>query len=190
MQIGATNKILIIEPDDSAREMLVEVFKNNNFEVLEAVDGADGFSKASNEEGLNVILTALSMPRIDGEEFLKRKKEDEFLKDIPVVVYDHLSDEEEREAMLSAGAKDFIVRGTVAPDELIQRVSRAMQQGDYLFQIDPYALDAQQFINDHHLTGNFTCTNCGATLAVKINVDREKSMVASIMCPNCGEKYL
>jgi DNA-binding response OmpR family regulator len=190
LNIGTTNKILIIEPDARTREMLVEVFKKNNFEVLEATDGADGFSKANDEVGLSVVLTALNMPRIDGEEFLKRKKEDLSLRDIPVIIHDNLSDEEEREMMLSLGAKDFIVKGTVAPDQLVQRVSRAMQQGDYFFQIDPYALDAQEFINDHHLSGNFKCINCGSTLALKIGVNREKKMQASVVCPECGEKYL
>lgn len=188
--IGKKNKILIIEPDESTRELLVEVFRNNNFEVLEAVDGADGFSKANNEEGLGVVLSSLIMPRIDGREFLKRKKDDEFLRNVPVVIHDNLRDEEEREEILSAGAKDFIVKGTVAPDELVQRIARAMQQGDYFFQIDPYAMDAQDFINDHHLESNFKCNNCGADLAIKITVDENREMKAGIGCSNCGKQYL
>jgi DNA-binding response OmpR family regulator len=190
LNLGVTSKILIIQPDDEARDMLVEVFKANNFEVLEAVDGADGFSKANNEENLDIVLTSLNMPRIDGKEFLTRKKTDEFLENVPVVIYDNLRDEEEREELLSIGAKDFIVKGTVAPDELVQRVARAMQQGDYFFQIDHYALDAQQFIEDHHLAKNFKCTNCGADLAMKITIGEDKNMKASIGCPACGEQYL
>ncbi len=190
MKLGATSKILIIQPEEGVREMLMEIFKANNFEVLVAVDGADGFSKANNEEDLDVVLTALNMPRIDGREFLKGKKEDEFLKNIPVIVYDNLRDEEERAEILAAGANDFIIKGTVSPDKLVQRVARVMQQGDYFFQIDPYALDAQQFIEDHHLTKNFKCTNCGADLAMKITIGEDKNMKASIGCPVCGEQYL
>jgi CheY-like chemotaxis protein/DNA-directed RNA polymerase subunit RPC12/RpoP len=190
MKLGATSKILIIQPNNAAREMLVEIFRANNFEVLEAVDGADGFSKANNEEDLDIVLTALNMPRIDGREFLERKKADDFLKNVPVVIYDNLRDEEEREELLTTGAKDFIVKGTVAPDKLVQRIARAMQQGEYFFQIDSYALDAQQFIEDHHLAKNFKCTNCGADLAMKIAIGEDKSMKASIGCPACGEQYL
>jgi two-component system chemotaxis response regulator CheY len=190
ISLGATSKILIIQPDEEAREMLVEVFKANNFEVLVAVDGADGFSKANNVENLDIVLTALNMPRIDGREFLERKKEDEFLQNVPVVIYDNLRDEEEREELLAAGAKDFIIKGTVSPDKLVQRIARARQQGDYFFQIDHYALDAQQFIEDHHLAKNFKCTNCGADLAMKIAIGEDRNMKASIGCPVCGEQYL
>ena len=190
MKLGATSKILIIQPDESVREMLVEIFKANKFKVLVATDGADGFSKANSEEDLDIVLTALNMPRIDGREFLERKKADEFLKNVPVVIYDSLRDEEEREELLAAGAKDFIIKGTVAPDKLVQRIARAMQRGDYFFQIDPYALDAQQFIEDHHLAKNFKCTNCGADLAMKITIGEEKNMKATIGCPVCGEQYL
>ena len=190
ISLGKKNKILIIEPDDSTRELLVEVFRSNDFEVLEAVDGAEGFSKANNEEKLGVVLSSLHMPRIDGREFLQRKKDDEFLENVPVVIHDNLRDEEERKELLDSGAKDFIVKGTVAPDELVQRIARAMQQGDYLFQIDPYAMDAQDFINDHHLESNFKCTNCGADLAIKITVDEDRSMKAGIGCPHCGKQYL
>jgi CheY-like chemotaxis protein/DNA-directed RNA polymerase subunit RPC12/RpoP len=190
LNLSATSKILIIQPDEAAREMLVEIFKANNFEVLVATDGADGFSKANSEEDLDVVLTALNMPRIDGREFLERKKTDEFLKNVPVVIYDNLRDEEEKEELLSAGAKDFIIQGTVAPDKLVQRVARAMQRGDYFFQIDPYALDAQKFLEDHHLAKNFKCTNCGADLAMKITIGEDKNMKASIGCPDCGKQYL
>ncbi len=190
MKLNATNKILIIQPEDPVREMLVEVFKKNNFEVLEAVDGADGFSKANNETGINVVLTALNMPRIDGREFLERKKNNEFLKDVPVVIYDNIASEEERQELLSLGAKDFLAKGTVSPDKLIQHIARAMQKGDYFFQIDPYALDAQQFVEDQHLPQNFKCTNCGADLAVKITIGDNKSMQTGIECPQCGTQYL
>ena len=190
IDIGATNTILIIEPNEQVREMLVEVFKNNNFKVLEASDGADGLSKASNEGKLDIILSGLNMPRMDGLEFMQEKNENEELKNIPVVIYDNIASEEEKEKVLATGAKDFIIEGTVTPDEIIQRVARAMQQGDYLFQVDPYALDAQSFISDYHLNKNFKCNNCGTDLALKLSAYKGKDMIAKIVCPSCGQKYL
>lgn len=190
INLGKKNKILIVEPSDETRELLKEIFKKNNFDVLESVDGAEGLAVASNEDDLGVILISLIMPRIGGREFLKRIKRNKALKDIPVVIYDNPRSRGVRESMLSAGAKDFISKGTIAPDELVQRVARAMRQGDYLFEIDPYALDAQSFISDHHLKSNFKCTNCGGDLAMKITVDKNQKMKASIGCQQCGRQYL
>jgi len=190
IDIYNTNKILIIQPDDQTREMLVEIFRQNDFEVLEARDGAEGFSVANNDNNIDIILTDLNMPRIDGWEFLQRKKENDFLKNVPVVVYANLVSEEEKNLVLQAGAKDFIAKGTASPAEIVQRVSRAMQQGEYNLQIDPYALDAQQFIEDYHLNGNFICNNCGAPLAVRVKAYKGRELTAKIVCPKCGKEYL
>jgi CheY-like chemotaxis protein/predicted RNA-binding Zn-ribbon protein involved in translation (DUF1610 family) len=190
IDISASNKILIIQPDEQVREMLVEVFKNSGFEVMFAGDGAEGFSKINNQGGVDVILTALNMPRMDALEFIKRKKENPALVDTPVVIYDNLNSEEEKELVLKAGAKDFIAKGAASPAEIIQKVSRAMQQGDYLLQIDPYALDAQPFIENYHLNKNFECDNCGSPLAIKLRAYKGRDLTAKIVCPNCGKEYL
>jgi len=190
IDISASNKILIIQPDKQVQEMLVEVFKNSGFEVMFAGDGAEGFSKINNQGGVDVILTALNMPRMDALEFIKRKKENPALVDTPVVIYDNLNSEEEKELVLKAGAKDFIAKGAASPAEIIQKVSRAMQQGDYLLQIDPYALDAQPFIENYHLNKNFECDNCGSPLAIKLRAYKGRDLTAKIVCPNCGKEYL
>ncbi len=190
IDIDNNNKILIIQPDDQTRSMLVEIFKENDFEVLEARDGAEGFAKANNQPDISVVLTDLNMPRIDGWEFLKTKKDNEFLKNVPVVIYANLISREDKQAALDAGAKDFIAKGVASPAEIVQKVSRAMQQGEYDLQVDPYALDAQQFIEDFHLNNNFQCTNCGSPLAVRIKAYKGKDLTAKIVCPNCGKEYL
>jgi CheY-like chemotaxis protein/predicted RNA-binding Zn-ribbon protein involved in translation (DUF1610 family) len=190
IDISASNKILIIQPDNQVREMLVEVFKNSGFEVMFARDGAEGFSKVNNQGEVDVVLTALNMPRMDALEFIKRKKESPALVDTPVVIYDNLNSEEEKELVLKAGAKDFIAKGAASPAEIVQKVSRAMQQGDYLLQIDPYALDAQPFIENYHLNKNFECDNCGSPLAIKLRAYKGRDLTAKIVCPNCGKEYL
>ncbi len=190
IDIDNNNKILIIQPDDQSRAMLVEIFKKNNFDVLEARDGAEALAKANNDNGISVVLTDINMPRMDGLEFLERKKDSPFLADVPVAIYANLISEEDKQAALDAGAKDFISRGSASPAEIVQKVSRAMQQGEYLLQVDPYALDAQQFINDFHLSNNFTCTNCGSPLAIKLKAYKGRDLSAKIVCPKCGKEYL
>jgi PleD family two-component response regulator/DNA-directed RNA polymerase subunit RPC12/RpoP len=190
MNIGTNNKVLIIQPDKQVREMLVEVFKKANFDVLEAGDGAEGFFRANNQDKLDVVLTALNMPRIDALEFIKRQKENTVLANVPVVIYDNLNSEEEKELALTSGAKDFIAKGAASPAEIVQRVSRVMQQGEYNLQIDPYALDAQQFIEDYHLGKNFECMNCGTPLAAKVRSYKGRELTAKIVCPSCGKEYL
>jgi CheY-like chemotaxis protein/predicted RNA-binding Zn-ribbon protein involved in translation (DUF1610 family) len=190
MNIGKTNKILIIEPSEQTREMLVEIFKNNNFKVLEAGDGVEGLMAMRNEEDLDIIMTGLNMPRINGLEFMNRKNKDTNLKDIPVVAYDNINSEEEKALVFSLGAKDFIEKSTVRPDELVNRITKSMLQGDYLFQVDPYALDAQEFINNRHMSSNFECFNCGAKLAIRVTTRDGEEAKANIICPECGEKYL
>ncbi len=188
--LSATNKILIVQPEAEVREMLKAIFEKSGFEVIEAEDGIDALMKAKNES-IDVILTALHMPRLDGISLIKKKNEDPFLKDVPIVFYDTVSNEEEKEEILKeTGAKDYLPQGVISPEEIIQRTSRAIQQGDYYFKIDPYALDAQDFINDFHLGSNFKCTNDGSDLAIKLHINKDKTITANIVCPVCHKKYL
>ena len=189
LNVNAINTILIIQSEKETREMLAELFKDNDFKVLEAGDGIEGLAKAKGAK-IDAVLTSLNMPRMDAIEFLKEKQSNKNLASVPVIIYDNINTTEDKNNVIKMGAKGFINKGTVSPDQIIQKVSRAMQQGDYLFQIDAYALDAQQFIDDYHLTKNFKCTNCGADLAIKLSINKDKNINAKIVCPVCGKVYL
>jgi two-component system chemotaxis response regulator CheY len=82
-------------------------------EVLEAGDGLDALAILErrfslDEDTVDVVLTDINMPRMNGEELLHRLREDEGLRGIPVLVLSSDSSESRISRMLAAGARGYL----------------------------------------------------------------------------------
>jgi signal transduction histidine kinase/CheY-like chemotaxis protein len=63
-----TETILVIEDNEDVRKLLSVVLEKSGYTVIEAVDGEDGFKKFNdNNEKLDLIISDLVMPKMDGE---------------------------------------------------------------------------------------------------------------------------
>jgi diguanylate cyclase len=78
--------VLVIEDDDDAREVLLELLEFEGYDVLEAKNGQEGLDVAEAAATLDVILLDLHMPRMDGREFLDAKAQRAKIHDVPVIV--------------------------------------------------------------------------------------------------------
>ena len=183
------NKILIIDDDNEVRKQYVDLFRKNDFEVLEAKDGVEGLNIVKAEEGIDVIFTGIIMPRMDGFKLISILKEDKMTANIPVVVNSHLGKEEDKEKMRELGAKDFIIRGITSPMEVLKRINQVIKQGEYWLQLDPLKLSGQELIKDLELPEDFKCRNCGTDLSLKAKVDIQGKLAGKITCPNCKMEY-
>src|SRR6476469_4870993 len=78
--------ILIIEDNEEIRENTAELLSLHHYRVLTAANGRSGFSTAK-AEAPDLILCDMMMPGTDGRDFLKLAKQDETLRDIPVIFF-------------------------------------------------------------------------------------------------------
>ncbi len=184
------NKILIIDSMEELREGNVALFEKNNFEVLSAADGIEGLSVLNNEPMIDLVLTAINMPRMSGFDLIKSMRESAELKNIPVVVFAHLGEEGSREAMIDLRVSGFMVQGLISPDRMVEEVKIILKQGSYFLKIDPYELDAQNLIDDYNLPVKLECRNCNANLAIKVSFSPDRSLTGKIVCPECQLEYL
>lgn len=77
-------RILIVEDDPTIREPLAGLLREVGYAVLEARNGAEGLRQAA-EQRPDLILLDLTMPAMNGSEFLTAQREDSALVDIPVI---------------------------------------------------------------------------------------------------------
>jgi DNA-binding response OmpR family regulator len=82
--MGALAKILLIEDDPNALEMLRFRFKKAGHEVTEATDGDAGLMQALHQP--NLILLDVRIPKIDGWELCRILKNEPRTKGIPIVM--------------------------------------------------------------------------------------------------------
>ena len=77
--------VLIVEDSIAVMKFLTVVFKNVGFRVKTASDGFEALEKAIKDD-INLIVTDLNMPQMDGITLLKNLKENEDTKKIPVIL--------------------------------------------------------------------------------------------------------
>lgn len=77
--------VLIVEDSVVVVKFLTVVFKNVGFRVKTASDGFEALEKAIKDD-INLIVTDLNMPQMDGITLLKNLKENEDTKKIPVIL--------------------------------------------------------------------------------------------------------
>jgi len=114
-------KILIVEDEDFLLDLYEAKLEQSGFEVVKASNGEEGVSLARLELP-NLILLDILMPKVDGYDMLRQLKGSHETKDIPVVIFSNLSQKKEIEKGLKLGAKDFIIKTSVTPTEMMVKV--------------------------------------------------------------------
>lgn len=101
--------MLIVDDYRLNRIMLREMF-TDKFSVIEAENGNEALRKIREAEQVDVIILDLIMPYMDGKEFLRIIKQDDKLKDIPVVVITSDDSMESQTELISLGINDYIIK--------------------------------------------------------------------------------
>ena len=78
-----TKRVLVVEDEAPARELMKRWLSSAGYDVIVAADGVEGEACLSKEDNIDLILTDLKMPRMDGAELLRRIHK---MKDRPSIV--------------------------------------------------------------------------------------------------------
>jgi len=113
--------ILIIEDEPLLSSIYKERFKMAGFRVLTAMEAESGFNIAEKEHP-DIVLLDILLPKESGISFLKRIKQDESLKMIPVVAFSNYDNPQVKKEALDLGAKDYLIKTSYTPQEIIEKV--------------------------------------------------------------------
>ena len=126
----ASPKVLLVDDEPGLRAAVQAYFEDEGFEVITAVDGAEGWEKAQAELP-DVVLSDVMMPRVDGFGLLKQLRDDERLGGTPVIFLTAKGMTSDRIAGFRAGVDDYIPK-PFDPDELVARVRNVVQRQERL----------------------------------------------------------
>lgn len=99
-------KILLVEDNEMNRDMLSRRLQRKGYEVVIAVDGAEGVSLTSSENP-DLVLMDMSLPIMDGWEATRQLKANPETKAIPVIALTAHAMSGDREKALNAGCDDY-----------------------------------------------------------------------------------
>lgn len=117
---------LVVEDSPTMRQLIVFALRRiRGLTVLEADDGVDALRKMAAGQ-LDIILTDINMPIMDGLKLVKRVRSDEALKNIPIVIITTEGAEEDRQRALALGANAYITKPIQAP-QVIAKVKELLK---------------------------------------------------------------
>lgn len=123
--------VLVVEDDVAIRDMLSFTLKQAGYVCETAGDGETGLASLKQHQP-DMILLDWMLPGIDGIEFIRRLRANEFLAHIPVIMLTAKGESEDMVKGLGVGADDYINK-PFSPPELMARIKavlRRCQQSD------------------------------------------------------------
>jgi len=102
-------KILVVDDDRTTRKILGLYLKAKGYEVEYAENGLDAMEKLGTIN-INLVMTDLNMPYMDGLELIRTMKADEELRKLPILMVTTEADEEEKKKAMEAGANGYLIK--------------------------------------------------------------------------------
>ena len=121
------SKILVVDDEPEAVELLEFNLKQAGFDVIAAADGAQALKKARAALPSLIVLD-LMLPEIDGLEVCKMLRRDPATARIPIIMLTAKAAEIDRVLGLELGAEDYITK-PFSPRELVLRVQKVLKRG-------------------------------------------------------------
>ncbi len=105
-----SKKILIVDDSSMIRLALRTVLLENGYEVTEAINGVEGLKKLQLGHKINLIISDVNMPEMDGITFVRTFKSIAGLEYIPVLMLTTETSPEMKEAGKAAGVRAWLVK--------------------------------------------------------------------------------
>lgn len=113
--------ILIVDDSKTVRNLVAFIMKKEGFKVTTAEDGLDGLEKLYSASEVDLIVSDVNMPRMDGLTFIKTVREQEAYRDIPIVVLSTEGQDKDIQTGLTVGANLYMVK-PAQPEKLVRNV--------------------------------------------------------------------
>lgn len=119
-------KILVVEDDKNLRKLIVTCLEKASYTVFETHNGEEALD-LMDKEYVNLIVTDIMMPEMDGYELIKSLREANY--NTPILIITAKEDIEDKRQGFNLGADDYMVK-PINIDELILRVKSLLRRSN------------------------------------------------------------
>jgi len=120
-------RVLIVDDSPAMRTFVRRVLEASGFELSVCFQASNGREalEVLRKEWVDVVLTDINMPEVDGEELIRRLAADDLLQTIPVVVISTDATRSRIDRLLALGARGYIAK-PFRPEELRAELERTL----------------------------------------------------------------
>lgn len=125
--IGTDYSILVVEDNNDMRDFVCQLLRKKYKEVIPASNGVEGLKilKERGTDGVQLVVSDIMMPEMDGFEMLREIKSSPEWNGIPVVMLTALADERDKLSALTIGVDDYLTK-PFSVTELLLRVQNLL----------------------------------------------------------------
>ncbi len=117
-------QILIVDDCGTTRKLLSYIVRERGYRILCASNGIEALEKIATNP-VDLIITDLNMPQMDGIELVRNIRDNEAYKEIPIIMVTTEAGEEDKEISLKAGVTSFLVK-PITPKRLLYEIEKLL----------------------------------------------------------------
>ena len=118
--------IMTVDDSTSVRQMVSFTLGDAGYDIVQAVDGKDALDKIGDSTNVDMLITDLNMPNLDGIELIRNVRAQQRHKFIPILMLTTESQEAKKQQGKAAGASGWIVKPFSA-EQLVDVVRRLLK---------------------------------------------------------------
>ncbi len=115
--------VLVVEDSEVTRSLVVSILKGSDYRVLEADDGQHAWTRLQ-RHNVDLVLTDIQMPRMDGLSLLEKIRSSDDYADLPVVILTTLGESDIKKQAMGLGANGYLVKLSFQEEDLLETVDR------------------------------------------------------------------
>ena len=117
--------VLCVDDSFTTRTLVKSIVEAAGYRTKQAADGLEAWNILQTEP-IQLVVTDVNMPRMDGFELTKTIRKNLQTKDLPVILVTSLDSPEERAEGVEAGADAHIVKGALRQEDLLETIKRLL----------------------------------------------------------------
>jgi two-component system chemotaxis sensor kinase CheA len=117
-------KVLVVEDSFTVRELQRSILQAAGYRVEIACDGKEGLDRVSEDDEIDLVITDLEMPRMNGLELTRAIRGRAESASLPVVIVTSLGSDDDRRAGVESGASAYMVKQSFDQQVLLDTVER------------------------------------------------------------------
>jgi len=115
--------VLVVDDSITTRTMEKNLLEAAGYRVRVAVDGLEAWTILKSEP-IDVVVSDVDMPRMDGFELTARIRADQRLAELPVILVTALESREDKERGVQVGANAYVVKSSFEQSNLLGIIQR------------------------------------------------------------------
>jgi len=117
--------VMLVEDDEFLSDIYHKKFEMEGFKISSADNGEKGLEEIKKKKP-DIILLDILMPKMDGFTVLEKLKEDDSIKDIPVILLTNLGQKDDVQKGLEKGAVDYLIKAHFKPSEVVDKIKKVL----------------------------------------------------------------